>query len=114
MQEPMDQIRSGEARGYMSTVNIAEFHRAVTRLTNEEKADTLVKWIVESEIRVIPVTTEIACQASIMKEKYASAKDPFAWGDAFCLATALEMHADVVVTIDTEFNKVDEVDILMV
>ena len=107
-------IEKGESIGIISTVNIAEFHRAITRLTSEDKADKYVTWIQESKIEIISPSIEIACLASGRKQEYASAKDPFAWGDAFCLATAIKYHADCIITSDDEFDQVQEIMIMKI
>ena len=57
---------------------------------------------------------KIKTLASIKKQKYATTKEPFAWGDAFCLATAIEYDADFIITDDTEFKKVKEIPIIFI
>ena len=52
--------------------------------------------------------------ASIVKQKYASSKESFAWGDAFCLATAIEYNVDFIITADSEFNKIKEIQIILI
>ena len=104
----MKDIEKGKKRGIISTVNLSEFHRAITRLFSEDKADKYVAWLQESNLEIIAPTIEIACLASGKKQKYAKAKDPFAWGDAFCLATAIVENADMIITSDDEFDKVRE------
>jgi len=110
----MHRIEKKEARGIISTVTIAEFHRAITRISSEDQADKYVSYIQESPIQIIPVDLQIALQASLQKQRYATAKDPFAWGDAFCLTTGIIHHADALVTADTEFDKVKEIPIIKI
>ena len=110
----MADIASGNLMGSISTVNVAEFHRAVTKSTSEIRADSLVVWIIESNINIIPLSTEIACIASCKKQKYATSKTPFAWGDAFCLATAIYLGCDVIITTDHEFDAVTEIEVAFV
>ena len=107
-------IEQERAEGIMSTVTIAEFHRGITRISSEDNADKFVAWIQESPIRIIPITLEIALLASVKKQSYAKVKQPFAWGDAFCLATGLIHHADVLITSDKEFDNVNEISIMKV
>ena len=109
----MKEIESGKSKGCLSSVNLAEFHRAVTRLVSEAKADMYVTWVSESKLEIVPPDIETAVLASTKKQKYATRKTPFAWGDAFCLATAITMRADVLITGDSDFEKIQEVEILM-
>ena len=108
----MNEIESGKSKGIMSVVNLAEFHRAMTRISTEAKADMYVTWLKESKMEMIPPTIEIAVLASIKKQKYASAASSFAWDDAFCLATAIEYQSDYILTADTEFENVREIPII--
>ncbi|MDG6219378.1 MAG: PIN domain-containing protein [Candidatus Thermoplasmatota archaeon] len=114
MQRIIQHIEKKESKGIISTVTIAELHRALTRISSEDQADKYVSHIQESPIQIIPVDLQIALQASIQKYGYASAKDPFAWGDAFCLATAMIHQADALVTADSEFDKVKEIPIMKI
>ena len=63
-------------------------------------------------MKIVSPGIETACLASIKKQRYASAREPFAWGDAFCLATAMEHEADHIITTDSEFRNVKEVPII--
>ena len=110
----MNDIEKGNVRGVISTVNLAEFHRAITRIFSEDKADKFVAWMNESTLEIISPTVEIACIASEKKYKYARTGDPFAWGDAFCLATAIHEKADLIITSHAEFEKVTEISIMMI
>ena len=114
IQKIMKEIETDKSSGFLSCVNLAEFHRAITRIFSEDKADKYVIWIKESKIIIIPLTLEIATLASVKKQKYASAKEPFAWGDAFCLATGIEYDADFIITADPEFEKVKEIPIIYI
>lgn len=110
----MSEIESGKNHGILSVVNLAEFHRAITRIFSVDKADMFVIWLKESKIEIISPSIELAILASVKKQKYASAKDPFAWGDAFCLATAIECKADLLITGDLDFEKVKEISVIFV
>jgi predicted nucleic acid-binding protein len=114
IQKIMKENETDKSSGFMSTINLAEFHRAMTRIFSEDKADKYVVWLKESKIIIIPPTIEIATLASVKKQKYASAKEPFAWGDAFCLATGIEYDADFIITADPEFKKVKEIPIIFI
>ena len=46
----MNEIESGKSSGLMSVVNLAEFHRAMTRISSEDKADMFVTWLKESKM----------------------------------------------------------------
>ena len=108
----MSEIRSGKSTGFISMVNLAEFHRVVTRLESAETGDMYVMWLMESNLEIVPLDIEITINASALKQKYAKSKSPFAWGDAFCLATAVEMKADKLITADSDFEKISEIAVL--
>lgn len=107
-------INDGKAEGIISTVTMAEFHRAIMRAFSREKADLYVSWLRESKISIISTDQKIGLSASSLKQRYAKARSPFAWGDAFCLATAIHTNCDVLVTMDSEFDKVDDIKIMKV
>ena len=98
----------------MSVVNLAEFHRAVTRISSEDKADMYVTWLKESKIDLVSPSIELSILASVKKQTYASSSSAFAWGDAFCLATAVEHEADFILTADREFEKINEIPIIFI
>lgn len=108
----MKEIESKKSEGYLSLVNLAEFHRAVSKIYSSGKADVLAAWLQESKMKLVPPSIEISVLASLKKQKYASKKNPFAWGDAFCLATAIDRKTDLLLTADKDFKKVKEVPVL--
>jgi predicted nucleic acid-binding protein len=107
-------INEGRSEGLISTVNLAEFHRGISRKYSKKIADKHIIWVRESRISIVTLDEETALLASKKKQHYARAGSPFAWGDAFCLATALEMNCDCLVTSDSEFDKVKDIEILKV
>ena len=60
----MMEIEEGRSEGIISTVNLAEFHRALTRIASEEDADRYVVWIRESRISIIPPDIDTAIMSS--------------------------------------------------
>ena len=110
----MKEIETDKSNGFISVVNLAEFHRAMIRIFSENLADKYVTWLKESKIIIISPSIEIATLASIKKQKYASARVSFAWGDAFCLATAIEYDTNFIITSDPEFEKVREIPIIFI
>ena len=56
----MKEIESGKGIGILSVVNLAEFHRGISRIFSEDKADMYVAWLKESKIDIIPPSIEIA------------------------------------------------------
>ena len=107
-------IKDGRSEGILSTVNLAEFHRAIMRAFSESKADLYISWIRESGLSIVELDEETALLASLKKQRYAKAGSPFAWGDAFCLATALKNKCQTILTSDNEFDKVTEIEVLKV
>jgi predicted nucleic acid-binding protein len=110
----MNEIETGKSSGLMSVVNLAEFHRAMTRISSEDKADMYVTWLKESKIDLISPSIELSILASVKKQKYATTSSTFAWGDAFCLATGVETEADFILTADQEFEKVKEISVILI
>jgi predicted nucleic acid-binding protein len=108
----MKEIESGKSKGILSVINLAEFHRAITRIFSIGSADTYVTWLKESKIEIVSPTIETSVLASTKKQKYASRQNPFAWGDAFCLATALDNDAEYIITADPDFKIVKEVPVI--
>ncbi|MGA1820099.1 MAG: PIN domain-containing protein [Thermoplasmatota archaeon] len=107
-------IKDGRSEGIISTVNLAEFHRAIMRAFSESKADLYISWIRESGLSIVDLDEEIALLASLKKQHYAKARSPFAWGDAFCLATALKFKCETILTSDSEFDKIAEIEVLKI
>ena len=107
-------INEGRSEGLISTVNLAEFHRGISRKYSKKIADKHIIWVRESRMSIVTLDEKTALLASKKKQKYAKAGSPFAWGDAFCLATALEMNCDCLVTSDSDFDKVKDIEILKV
>lgn len=105
-------INEGRSEGLISTVNLAEFHRGISRIYSKKIADKHIIWVRESRISIVSLDEETALLASKKKQKYAKAGSPFAWGDAFCLATAMVMECDALITSDSEFDKVKDIEIL--
>jgi predicted nucleic acid-binding protein len=108
------EIEKGDSLAYISTVNLAEFHRAVMRSTSTDNADKYVSWIKESRLSIVDLDQEIAIKASNFKHKLAKARSPFSWGDAFCLATAIHYECDGILTSDSEFDKVNDIEIIKI
>ena len=114
IKKQMLEIESGRSKGFLSVVNLAEFHRAVSRIFSIDKADMYVSWIKESKINIISPSFEIATLASMKRQKYAISGRSFTWGDAFCLATALEKKANYIITSDKDFEQIREIEVIFV
>ena len=108
------EIDKGISKGMISTVNLAEFYRAVSRAFSIDKADLYISWIHESNMKILNLDEDTSLLAALKKQNYARARSPFAWGDSFCLATAINTDCDLLVTADQEFDKVEELPIMRI
>ncbi|ATZ61498.2 MAG: type II toxin-antitoxin system VapC family toxin [Methanosarcinales archaeon Met12] len=106
--DKVKRIISGDGQKVMSTVNAAEVYNIILRRRGEEHADEKFTWFTKLNIEFMPPDVEIAREAGRFKMKYS-----FALGDAFCLATAVSAECKIV-TGDSEFGDVSEVEIVWV
>lgn len=106
VQRLLDEVKSGEARGYLSAVNLAELVYIITRRKGSEAAGLVFESVKSWGLQVIEVSTDSAMAAGTVKAKY-----PMSLADAFCVAAAVESNA-AVVTGDKEMRPITEVEII--
>lgn len=93
----------GATDGYISAVNLAEVHYVVRAIDSEARADSVVDVLEESGIRRVD-SEETWSLAAEMKARHAPAL-----GDAFALATAAHVDAELLVGADDDYAGVDDV-----
>lgn len=94
----MEEIESGQSKGYISTVTLAELKYLYIRRYGEKKAEARLHPVMASDISIIPVTISIALSAGSIK------KTGISLANAMIAATALEMDA-LVVSGDRHFSE---------
>jgi predicted nucleic acid-binding protein len=95
----------GSADGYISAINLAEVHYVVRAIDSEARADAIVNVLEETGIRRVD-TEETWPSAADFKFRYSPAL-----GDAFALATAIQVSGMLLVGADDDYDDVDDVPI---
>lgn len=98
VEELMKGVESGESKGYISTVTIAELQYLLLRRYGEKEAAIRLHPIMVSDLIIIPVSISIAISAGSMK------KTGISLADAMIAATAVEIDATVV-SGDSHFSE---------
>lgn len=98
----------GTARGYISTVTVAEVHYVVRGVDGRGRADTVVEVLEESGVRRIG-TQETWSLAADFKYRYSPAL-----GDAFALAAAAHVDGTLLVGADDDYDEVTDVSIVRI
>lgn len=98
--------------GVTSAISLAEIGYIVRRELDRETADHVTSSIEDTDsIRVVPVSGEIAYQASGIRTKYYSRRErELSYADAIHVTTALCMDCDVIHTGDSDFVDLDGID----
>ncbi|NGM68791.1 type II toxin-antitoxin system VapC family toxin [Natronolimnobius sp. AArcel1] len=98
--------------GVTSTIALTEIDYIIRRELDQETADFVTSSIEDSAaIRVIPVSSDIALQASNIRSKYYSRRErELSYADAIHIATALQKDCSTIQTGDADFDGLDEID----
>lgn len=106
----LDDAHNGS--GVTSAISIAEVGYIVRRELGRETADYVTSSIDDAEsIRVVPVSGEIAYEASGIRTKYYSRRErELSYADAIHVSTALHADCDVIHTGDSDFSGLDEIE----
>lgn len=97
---------TGAAGGYISAVNLTEIHYVVRAVDGEPRADAVVDVIDETGIKCID-TADTWRLAADYKHRHAPAL-----GDAFALATAKHVDGLLLAGADSDYDEIDDVDIV--
>jgi len=90
IEELMRDVESGQSKGYISTVTIAELKYLLLNRYGEKEAANRLHPVMASDLSIIPVSVPIALSAGSIK------KTGISLADAMIAATALEIDATVV------------------
>jgi predicted nucleic acid-binding protein len=102
--------KAGQLHFITSTLTLLEVLVFPLRLKKNELADKYEKLITTSQnIVIVDLDTSVSKRAAGMRAKY-SLKTP----DAIQVATAIEKGADYLLTNDSDFVRVSEIDILLI
>lgn len=96
----------GEVELWMSEINLGEIYYRVWREFDERKAGDVVSRLLEYKIHFENPDREFILSAAKWKAKYA-----ISYADAFAVELAVRKQCPVV-TNDTEFDAVEEVEII--
>jgi predicted nucleic acid-binding protein len=105
VEEYLELIETGKAKGYMSSVNLSEIYYILYRKSPEIAEDKFEK-IIESRIVMVQPDIKIAREAGKIKDKHG-----IALTDAFAVATAIVKKGKLIVGGDRDFKQIDEVEI---
>jgi len=101
----VDDISSGVAEAYVSTVNLAELYYKTLEKLGREVAETLYFRILNSNLTISPADATLAKEAGICKNKY---KHTLSLADCFAMALTLKTGA-LLLTTDRDFKEVKEI-----
>jgi len=90
-----DEVFNGEAEGYITEINLAEFYYKTAEKLGIETANIRYKMIRKSEIKQILPKGEVSRKAAELKLKY---KDKLSLADCFLISQAEDLNAAIVTT----------------
>ena len=99
----LSRVRSATIEGIVSTVTFAELYSLLYRRISDKDAERFTRNFERLGLSDVPVVKEIAKEGGRYKAKYG-----FSIADGIILATALAERAEMLVTGDPEFRKVEE------
>lgn len=100
----LHQVRDKALEGAVSTITFAELYSLLYKRVSDEGIKRFRESLERLGLRDVPVTKEIAEEGGRYKAKYG-----FSVADGIILATAVAEGADVLVTGDPDFEKVEEI-----
>ena len=99
----LTEAQQGACRAAMSVINLGEVLYITEREKGLPQAHEALAMIEQLALEILPASRQIVLDAAHIKANY-----PVSYADAFVIATALELKG-VVVTGDTEFDKVKQI-----
>jgi predicted nucleic acid-binding protein len=94
-------------RAILPTIVLAEFYAQTYKRTGREVADKHFREVVNSGLRIVPLTEQISYEAGLLRAKY---REKVPWGDCIVAATAVQNKAKFVVTEDPHLMDIKEID----
>ena len=101
VKEILKDVQSGEARAFLSTINLGEIYYIVGRRLGEGASQEILADISRLPIQLIDATTDRVLAAARIKTHYA-----VSYADAFAVALAQELNGTLI-TGDPDFRKVE-------
>lgn len=103
----LHRVRHRALEGFVSTITFAELYSLLYKRVSEENVKRFTQNLDRVGLSDIPVTKEIAKEGGRYKAKYG-----FSIADGIILATAVTEHADMLVTGDPDFERVEEIKVV--
>lgn len=100
----LDRVRRTAPEAVVSAITYAELCSLLYRRVSDEDVKRFTRNLERLGLRTVSVTKEIAEEGGRYKAKYG-----FSIADGIIVATAVAEHADLLVTGDPDFNKVEEI-----
>ena len=95
------ELSSSGEKAILSIINWGEFYYVVKRRLGHEKAEQALVLVQQLPIALVPVDDRLVKEAATLKSDY-----PISYADAFCVATALLLGAQIL-TNDPEYRAVE-------
>lgn len=92
--------------GILPTMALGEFYALTRKKAGRDVSEKYFKELVNSGLKVVNLTIDIAKQAGIFRHKY---KEKIPWEDCIIAATALLEKAEILLTEDPHFKQLKEV-----
>ncbi len=108
----MSSLDSGDQQGILDSVALLEIKYHLIRHIGHDKAEEAVLFLKNRKnFSVVPVTEDIAERAANLRIKYFNRdKSPISTADAIHIATALEHQCKKIITADSDFKVVSEIE----
>ncbi len=98
--------RLAENKGIVPTMVLAESYATTRRNAGRDVAELRFRELVESGLKIAPLSQEAAREAGVLRTKYA---EKIPWGDCLIAATHMLEKANVVISEDPHFKQIREV-----
>jgi len=92
--------------GILPSMVLAESYAIIRRDTGREVAEHRFKELVDSGLKVVPLSQEMARESGIIRAKY---HEKIPWGDCLIAGTHIVERADAVLSEDPHFKDIREV-----
>src|SRR5713101_1934630 len=99
-------FRLAENKGIIPTMVLAESYATTRRNAGRDVAELRFRELVESGLKIVPLSQEAAREAGVLRTKYA---EKIPWGDCLIAATHTLEKANVVLSEDSHFKQIREV-----
>ena len=91
--------------GIIPSVVLAESYAIARRKAGREVAEQRFKELVDSGLKVVPLSQDMARESGVIRAKY---QEKIPWGDCFIAGTHILERADLVLSEDPHFKQIRE------